>query len=78
MRRGAFASAVMRLIERQLRPRGAGEEDTDGGWTFVEILIVMAIILILSGTVGFIAVRYVENAREVAARSQIESLDRFV
>ncbi len=46
-----------------------GEE----GWTFVETLVVIAIILILTGTVGFIAFRYIENAREVAAKSQIET-----
>ena len=45
----------------------------DDGWTFVETLIVIAIILILTGTVGFIAFRYIDNAKEVAARSQIET-----
>ncbi len=46
---------------------------SDEGWTFVETLIVIAIILILTGTVGFIAFRYIDNAKEAAARSQIET-----
>lgn len=45
----------------------------EDGWTFVETLIVIAIILILTGTVGFIAFRYIDNAKEVAARSQIDT-----
>jgi general secretion pathway protein G len=49
--------------------RRGGEE----GWTFIETLIVIAIILILTGTVGFIAFRYVDSAKEVAARSQIDT-----
>ena len=44
------------------------------GWTFIETLIVISIILILTGTVGFMAVGYVEKARVVAAKSQIENL----
>lgn len=51
--------------------RSAGRRKTEQGWTFVETLIVIAIVLILTGTVGFVAFRYVDNAREVAARSQI-------
>lgn len=44
-----------------------------GGWTFVETIIVIAIVLILTSSVGFVAFRYVDRARVVAARSQIES-----
>jgi len=43
-----------------------------GGWTFVETLIVIGIILILTSTVGFMAFRYIDKARVVAARNQIE------
>ncbi len=43
------------------------------GWTFVETLIVIAIVLILTSTVGFMAFRYLDRARIVTARSQIES-----
>lgn len=42
------------------------------GWTFIETLIVIAIILILSGTAGFIGFRYVDRARVASARNQIE------
>ena len=46
----------------------------DEGWTFIETLIVISIVLILTSTVGFMAFRYVGKARAVAARSQIENL----
>lgn len=46
----------------------------DEGWTFMETLIVIAIILILTATVGFIAINHMEKARIAAARTQIESL----
>jgi general secretion pathway protein G len=51
--------------------RAFGSQD---GWTFVETLIVIGIILILTSTVGFMAFRYVDKARVVAARNQIEEL----
>ena len=47
---------------------------TDSGWTFVESIIVIAIIIILSGTVSFSAVRYLEQARTASARAQIAAL----
>jgi len=47
--------------------------DSEGGWTFIETLIVIAIILILSTSVGFMAFRYIDRAKEVSARSQIET-----
>ncbi len=47
------------------------EED---GWTFMESLIVIAIILILSVTVGFIGINSLDKARVAAARTQVESL----
>jgi len=45
----------------------------DGGWTFMETLIVLAIILILTATVGFVATGSLEKSRIAAARTQIES-----
>ncbi len=45
----------------------------DEGWTFVETLIVISIVLILTSSVGFTAFRYVGKARAVAARTQIEN-----
>ncbi len=44
-----------------------------GGWTFVETLVVIAIVMVLTGLVGFIAFRYIDQAKSVAAQSQIES-----
>lgn len=48
--------------------------DGEDGWTFIETLVVLGIVLILTATVGFMAARYLGKAREVAARSQIETL----
>ena len=45
----------------------------DDGWTFIETLIVIGIIFILSSSVGFMAVRYLDKAKTVSARSQIET-----
>ncbi len=47
----------------------------DDGWTFIETLIVLGIILILTATVSFMAVRYLQKAKVVASRSQIDSFD---
>jgi len=52
---------------------GERPDDRDGGWTFIETLIVVAIVLILSSSVGFVAYRYVDKAKAVAARSQVEA-----
>ena len=46
----------------------------EDGWTFVETLIVISIVLILTSTVGFMAFRYVGKAKIVAAKTQIENL----
>ncbi len=40
----------------------------------MEVLIVIAIILILTSAVGFMGFRYVDRARLVTARSQVETL----
>jgi general secretion pathway protein G len=40
----------------------------------MEILIVIAIILILTSAVGFMAFRYIDKARVVTAKTQIETL----
>ena len=45
----------------------------DGGWTFMETIIVIAIILILTSSVGYVAVQYLDKARVATAKSQIES-----
>jgi len=42
------------------------------GFTFIEIMVAMIILLILIGAAGFGYVRYVARARVVAAKNQIE------
>lgn len=43
------------------------------GWTFMETLIVMAIVLILTASVGFSAIKQLDKARIVTVKSQLES-----
>lgn len=43
------------------------------GWTFIETLIVMAIVLILITAVGLSSIKQIEKAKLVAAKSQIET-----
>jgi len=45
----------------------------DKGFTFIETIITITIILILSAAVGFSAIRYVERARIASCRNQIET-----
>ena len=58
----------MRRTEKKLH------DDPEGGWTFIETIVVIGIILILTSSVGFMAFRYLEKAKVVSARSQIETL----
>jgi general secretion pathway protein G len=48
-------------------------DDNEGGWTFIETLIVIGIILVLTSSVGFTAVKYLDRAKTATAKSQIES-----
>jgi len=45
----------------------------DEGFTFIETIITITIILILSAAVGFSAVKYVEKARLASCRNQMET-----
>ncbi|MCI6799337.1 MAG: type II secretion system major pseudopilin GspG [Spirochaetia bacterium] len=45
----------------------------DEGWTFMETLVVIAVILILTATAGFACINSLEKARSAAAKTQIES-----
>jgi len=45
----------------------------DAGFTFIETIVTISIILILSGVIGFSAIRYVDSARIAATRNQIET-----
>jgi general secretion pathway protein G len=46
----------------------------DHGFTFIETIVTISIILILSAAVGFSALRYIERARVAACKNQIETL----
>ena len=46
---------------------------TDEGFTFIETIIAISIILILSAAVGFSAIKYIEKARTASCRNQIET-----
>jgi general secretion pathway protein G len=46
----------------------------DPGFTFIETIVTITIILILSTVVGFSALRYIDRARVAACRNQIETL----
>ncbi len=43
------------------------------GFTFIEIMVSMMILLILIGAAGFTYVRYISRARVVSAKNQIEA-----
>jgi general secretion pathway protein G len=45
-----------------------------GGWTFIESIIVITIILVLTGTVGVSGMRYVDKARCSSARNEMAAL----
>ena len=49
------------------------EFNSESGWTFMETLIVIAIVLILTATVGFVAIGSLEKARVAGAKTQIDS-----
>lgn len=44
----------------------------DRGWTFIETLIVIGIIVILASSVGIIGFRYLDRARAASTKNQIE------
>jgi len=43
------------------------------GWTLMETVIVIAIILILTSSVGYMAIKYLDKARTATAKGQIEA-----
>jgi general secretion pathway protein G len=45
----------------------------DPGFTFIETIIVIGIIMILSAGVGFSAIKYIEMAKLASCRNQIET-----
>ena len=48
-------------------------ENPYGGWSFMETLIVIAIVMVLTAAVGFMAVGSLDKARVASARTQIDS-----
>lgn len=56
----------------EVKPKRRREDD-EAGWTFIETIIVIGIILILTSSVGFMAIRYLDKAKTATARSQIET-----
>lgn len=46
----------------------------DAGITFVETLMAIGIGIILSGTLGFMGLRYLDRAKVVSTRSEIQAL----
>lgn len=46
---------------------------TDDGFTFIETIIVLAITVILSAGIGIPAMKQIERAKKIAAKSQIET-----
>jgi len=46
---------------------------TDEGFSFIETIVAISIILILSAAVGFSAIKYIERARTAACRNQFET-----
>lgn len=49
------------------------KKQMDAGWSFMETLIVIAVVLILTAAVGFMAVGSLEKARVANVRTQIDS-----
>lgn len=45
----------------------------DSGWTFIETLIVIGIIVILTGSVGFVGMKYIEQAKVASAKNEIRA-----
>jgi len=48
-------------------------DSAESGWTFVETLVVIGIILILTAGVGIMSFKYLDKAKVVSAKSQIET-----
>jgi general secretion pathway protein G len=45
----------------------------DKGFTFIETVVTLSIILIMTAGVGFTAIRYIESARLASCKNQIET-----
>ena len=61
-------------INKQRVPIVLETDRARGGWTFIESIIVITIVLILTGAVGVAGVRYVDRARASGTLSEISAL----
>lgn len=57
------------MNKREEKSRNQNED----GWTFMETLIVIAVVMVMTAGVGFMATSSLERARVASARSQIDS-----
>jgi general secretion pathway protein G len=48
-------------------------DKNDKGFTFIETVVTLGIILIMTAGVGFTAIRYIESARLASCKNQIET-----
>ena len=77
-----FLSSIVKIHElwvpsvndKQKGPVLPGAIREEGGWTFIESIIVIAIVIILTGSAGIAGIRYVDRARVSATMSEISSL----
>ena len=56
------------------RNESMDNDHPEAGWTFVESIIVITIVLILTSAVGVMGMRYVDRARRTAAINEIATL----
>ena len=50
------------------------KKQNEGGWTFLETLIVITIIFLLPGSIGFVGKKYIDSARIATAKNEISIL----
>lgn len=64
-----MTSALVTAARRRFAALG---KEGAGGWTFMETLIVIGIVLVLTSIVGLMAFRFIDQAKQATAKSQIE------
>lgn len=56
--------------------RGSGLAVKRAGFTLMEVLVVVAILVVLAGTGGVIYIRYLDDAKKDQARIQVQTLTK--